>query len=132
MQTFELITNTIAGAIDFADDTLEGAFKEAFAAGGKAMISALAIESAKTETDDVTDQIEGLVDLAKTYAGTDLSTDQATGLKKAIAKIVRIPTNLPLESALEDTFNNVLDGVGAALLLNEVVDNYNPPDETGN
>lgn len=132
MQTFELITNTIAGAIDFADDTLEGAFRETFAAGGKAMISALAIEAAKTDADDVADQIEGLVDLAKTYAGTDLSTDQANGLKKAIAKIVRIPTNLPLESALEDTFNNVLDGVGAALVLNEVADNYNPPDETGN
>ena len=128
MQTFELITNTISGAINFNDDTLEAAFKSTFAAGGKAMISALAIEAAKTEADEVAEQIEGLVDLAKTYAGTDLSADQAAGLKNAIAKIVRIPTNSPLESALEDTFNNVLDGVGAALLLNEVADAYNPPD----
>lgn len=132
MQTFELITNTIAGAIDFKDNDLEAAFKRVFTAGGKAMISALSVDSTKTEGDDVAEQLEGLVDLAKTYAESELTAAQAVGLKVSVAKIVKIPANVALETALENTFSDVLDGVGAALVLNEVADNYNPPDETGN
>lgn len=131
MQTFELITTTIVGAINFGNDDLEAAFKRVFAAGGKAMISALAVDAAKTDTDDVAEQVEGLVSLAETYANTDLTPAQAKTLEIAVAKIVKIPTNVPLETALENTFNDVLGGVGSALELNEVVDNYNPPDPEG-
>ncbi len=128
MNTFQAILNAILGAVNFADDSLEAPFKAVFEAGGRAMQAAIAVDAAKG-TEDVTAELDGLVGLANTFAGADLSTAQAESLKANVAKIIKKPDNPALETALEETFNAVLDTVNATLLLNDVVDAYNPPDE---
>jgi len=129
MNTFQSILNAILGAVNFTDDALEGPFKAVYEAGGKAMQAAIRVDAAKGQ-EDVAGELEGLVELANTFAGADLSPAQTDSLKAAVAKIVKKPDNPELEAALEETFNAVLDAVNATLLLNEVVDAYNPPDET--
>lgn len=128
MNTFQAILQAILGAVNFTDDSLEAPFKAVFEAGGRAMQAAIAVDAAKG-TEDVTAELDGLVGLANTFAGADLSPAQTDGLKANVAKIIKKPDNAALETALEETFNAVLDTVNATLLLNDTVDAYNPPDE---
>ena len=131
MNTFQSILQAILGAVNFADDSLEAPFKAVYEAGGKAMLAAIDVDAAKGP-EDVSAELDGLVGLANTFAGADLNPAQIEALKTNVAKIIKKPENHALEAALEATFNAVLDAVNATLLLNDVVDAYNPPDETGN
>lgn len=130
MNTFQSILNVLLGAVNFADDSLEPVFKAVYEAGGRAMQAAIRVDASKGQ-EDVTSELEGLISLAQTFAGADLSPDKTEDLKAAVAKIVKKADNPELEKALEDTFDAVLDAVNATLLLNDVVNAYNPPDEDG-
>lgn len=108
METFEKIRGLVLETIDLQDDELETKIEKVVTSSGVAMQSAQMIDTVKGE-EDPTDQIDGLVQLAKVVGKTNLSMADFDDLKLSIAKIIKNPVNPQLESALEGAFFSILD-----------------------
>lgn len=126
---FDEILNALVASLDFADDAAEEVYRSNLRAGGKAMIAAMAVDAARQEGDDVSEQLGGLIGIASSFQDADLPTAESDRLKANIAKIVKVPGNPELEAALEGSFGALLDGLVSGRGLSEFMDAYNPPDE---
>lgn len=128
-QAFDEILDALVASLDFVDDAAEEVYRSSLRAGGKAMIAAMAVDAARQEGDDVSEQLGGLIGIASSFQDADLPTAESDRLKANIAKIVKVPGNPELEAALEGSFGALLDGLVSGRGLSEFMDAYNPPDE---
>jgi hypothetical protein len=128
-QAFDEILDALVASLDFADDVAEEVYRSNLRAGGKAMIAAIAVDAARKEGDDVSEQLSGLIGIASSFQDADLPTSASDSLKANIAKVVKVPGNPELEDALHGSFDAVLDGLVSGRGLSEFMDNYNPPDD---
>lgn len=126
--TFDIARALIIDAVSFEDKNLESKVERVISYAGLFMQHAMTIDQVKGD-DDPTEQLEGLVGLAKTFGSSNLSAEQYENLKSSVRKVVTNKENPELEAALEESFISLLDLEVSCFALNDYITNGSSDNE---